>query len=75
MENFFVFADRTSVKPNNARKILKNLINDLGLDGNNYLFHGLRGGRAVDLYQMGVSVETIKKLGRWRSSAVYNYLH
>ena len=42
-EQFFVFSDRSPVKP-------------------------------VHLYDMGVSVEDIKKIGRWRSSAVFNYL-
>ena len=32
------------------------------------------GGWLSDLLKMGFTVETIKKLGRWRSNAVYAYL-
>ena len=39
-----------------------------------YLFHGFQSGRASDLLKLGVSVETIKKLGRWHSNAVFRYL-
>ena len=73
-EPFFVFADRSPVKPWHACKILNILIKQVGLEPVNYLFHGFRGGRACDLCGMGVSVETIKKLGRWRSNVVYAYL-
>ena len=41
---------------------------------NSIVFHGLRAGRAVDLLRMGVSFETIKKLGHWKSNIVYEYL-
>ena len=35
--------------------------------------HGIRLGHVTDLLNLGVSVETIKKLGRWKSNAVYVY--
>ena len=39
-----------------------------------YDTHSLHIRRATDLYKSGSKVETIKQLGRWKSSAVYNYL-
>ena len=56
------------------RGVLVTLIKRIGLDSSLYQVHGLRSGRATDLCELGVSVETIKKLGQWRSNAVYTYL-
>ena len=53
---------------------LKLLIKMVELNPENYCFHGFRGGRATSLHQMGISVETIKKLGRWKTNAVFQYL-
>ena len=73
-EQFFVFKDHSPVTPKAMWKVFKDCISDIGLNSNSYVFHGFRAGRACDLLEMGVSVETIKKLGRWRSNAVYVYL-
>ena len=73
-EQFFVFRDHTPVKAANARHILKLLITQANLDPSPYQFHGLRSGRSSNLVKLGVSVETIKKLGCWKSNAVFTYL-
>ena len=73
-EQFFIFRDRTPVTPNHVRPVLKQTLKQLGLNNKLYGFHSLRGGRATDLLEMSVSVETIKSLGRWKSSAVFKYL-
>ena len=73
-ENFFVFKDRTPVKPYTITKILKETLTACNFDARYYSMHGMRSGRSVDLLSMGVSVETIKKLGRWKSNAVFRYL-
>ena len=73
-EQFFVFQDNSPVKPAQTRKVLKELLNEAGLNSQLYTFHGFRSGRASDLLSLNLSVETMKKLGRWRSSAVYTYL-
>ena len=39
-----------------------------------YSVHSVRMGRACDLLKLGLSVESIKKIGRWRSNAVFRYL-
>ena len=73
-EPFFVFKDRTPVTANNFRNILNKLIMKCGLDPVFYGTVGFRAGCTTDLLDMGVSVETIRKLGRWKSNAVYTYL-
>ena len=73
-ELLFIFRDGSDVKPVHLRNMLQQLTQSLGLNHTLYSFHGFRGGCATDLYEMGVSVETLKKLGRWKSNAVYTYL-
>ena len=72
-EPFFVFLDRSPVTPNHARSTLKSMIHNIGFYETLYNFHSLRIGRCGDLLKLGLSVETIKKLGRWRSNAVFAY--
>ena len=53
---------------------LKNFIKFAGFNEKLYSSHSLRFGRSCDLYKLGLSVETIKKIGSWRSDSVYRYL-
>ena len=73
-ELFFIFKDGSPVTPNNMRTVLKTILQLGRFDSRLYLTHGFRSGRALDLLKAGLSVETIKKLRRWKSNAVYNYL-
>ena len=73
-EQFFVFKDKTPVSPIHFRAVFKSLLKLKKLDLSLYGTHSFRAGRSLDLLDMGVSVETIEKMGRWKSSAVYNYL-
>ena len=73
-EPFFIFRDGTPVKPIHVRQLLKSLLKNLKLDHTLYSTHSFRIGRATDLQKAGHDIETIKKLGRWRSNAVYKYL-
>ena len=73
-EPIFIFKDRSPVKPVHLRLIMKKLLVAVGFDYGLYCFHGIRTGRACDLYKLGFSVETIRKMGRWKSSAIYTYL-
>ena len=67
-EQFFVFKDRSPVEPRHARLMLKKLLLL-------YNFHCIRMGMASDLLEIHYcSVETIRKIGRWKSTAVYTYL-
>ena len=73
-EPFFIFRDRTPVTPAQTRGVLHMALKDAKYNPNLYCFHMLRAGRAVDLMRMGVPIEVIKRLGRWKSNAVYEYL-
>ena len=73
-ENFFIFSDGTSVKPDHFRKILADCIDRLNLNSKLYGMQSLRSGRACDLLKAGLSVEDIKRIGHWKSNAVYKYL-
>ena len=73
-EQFFVFRDRSPVTPVNARKCLKELLWIAGYDHTVFFGHSFRTGRALDLLKYGLSVETIKDIGHWKSNAVFLYL-
>ena len=73
-EPFFCLSDNSPVKPEQLQNTLKNLIKTCGFNNDVHEVHSLRTGRASDLLKMGVSVETIKWLGRWKSNAVFTYL-
>ena len=74
-EQFFVFQDRTPVKTTQVSRLLNELMTSGGFDNTKYSFHGLRAGRGVNLLRLGVSVETIKKLGHWKTNGVFSYLN
>ena len=73
-ENFFVFRDRSVVSQGHFRGIFQFMLRLAGFDHTAYSSQGLQAGRACDLMKIGISVETIKKLGWWKSNAVYVYL-
>ena len=73
-EPFFVFKDKMPVGIAQFRKTLKLALSLAGFDETLYDTHSLRAGRSCDLMNMNVSIETIKKLGRWKSNAVFTYL-
>ena len=56
------------------RNTLKHILQFAGFKKEYYCVHSFRTGRAMDLLKYGVLVETIKKLGRWKSNAVFTYL-
>ena len=74
MNRFSFFRDRSPVTPSHMRLIFQSCLKSVRLNYKNYRLHGIRAGRALDLLNMGVSVETIKQLGQWKSNAVYAYL-
>ena len=73
-EPFFVFRDKTPVKPEDARILLRNILTRLGLDPNLYGMHSLRAGRTSDLVNFGYSISEVRRMGRWRSNAVFRYI-
>lgn len=70
----FMYRDRT-VKAQEFQVMLKEAINVIDLDKNNYNTHSLHIGRVKDLQKSGVSVELIKSMGRWKSNAIYKHLN
>ena len=50
------------------------MLTQAGYNSKLYTFHSERSRRALDLLKLGLSVETIKRLGRWKSNAVFRYL-
>ena len=73
-EQFFVFSDNSEVRQLTVCSILSRVLKAADLNPHAYVFHDLCLGRATDLMALGLSVETIKKIGRWRSNAVFTYL-
>ena len=74
-EQFFVFSDRRPVTCNHMRKTLKHTLKAAGFNNTVYDTHSYRIGRAVDLrVKHNISVESIRRLGRWKSSLIYDYL-
>ena len=70
-EQFFVFSDRSRVKLEHVRNIIRKLITNMGLQGHLYDTHSLRIGRSCDLLKKGHSIDEIKLL---IANAVYKYL-
>ena len=73
-ENFFIYSDRSPVTAEATRKLLKDILKVLNLDPNLYSMHSLRIGRGSDLRKFNYPISEIKRLGRWRSNAVFRYL-
>ena len=72
---FFIFSDRTPVRPHNMRTTLRAVLEQTGLTPQSYDTHSLRLGRAVDLLHYKVQISVIRHLGRWKSNAVFTYLN
>ena len=73
-EPFFIFRDRSRLKTSQVSTMLNSLLKGIRLNHNLYSFHSLRSGRACDLLKMSVSLESVKKIRRWKSNAVFSYL-
>ena len=73
-ETFFTFADGSPIPTQCLSKCLKMMVKHAGFDPVLYGTHSFCTGRSCDLLKLGLSVETIKKLGRWKSNAVFKYL-
>ena len=74
IEQFFVFRDRSPVKPSHLRHVLKRALLRIGINYKLYSFHSLRIGKASQLIDLGYAIEIVKRLGRWKSNAVYKYI-
>ena len=61
-EQLFIFSDRSNLKAYHVRKLLRSILQGMGLDQYNYDTHSFRIGRATDL-DKEVSIDKIKQLG------------
>ena len=73
-EQFLIFENGLPLKSSQFRNVLRELLAKLDLDPDIYDTHSFRIGRATDLLKFGMSVENIKKIGRWKSNTVFDYL-
>ena len=73
-EQFFIFQDRSPVKPIHVHNLLRILLKKLTLNADLYDCHSVRAGRASQLIKLGYTVDEVKRLGRWKSNAVYKYI-
>ena len=77
---FLVSACRPDGHPDGAKPLiytaaladLRKLLNDLGYDGNLYGEHSGKRGAASHAIDSGMSVDTLQRLGGWRSSTMPN---
>ena len=74
-EPLFIFRDGSPVKCLQVRKMLREAISKLRLPEMSFDVHSLRIGRSSDLIKYGYSIEEVKRMGRWRSNAVFKYIH
>ena len=74
-EQFFVFSDRSPVTAQNASMVLRQAISGIGLKGSSYGINSFHIGRTSDLInKFHKSLDEVKWVGRWKSSAVYCYI-
>ena len=73
-EPFFVFRDYSPVTGTHMRSTLHLMLQLMNYDQTLYNCTSFRIGRSCDLLKYGVTIENIKKLGRWKSNVVYTYL-
>ena len=72
-EPFFMLSDGKPVKLAQMNHCLKDCLVQLGKNPRHYSVHSFPIGRSNDLLKLGLSVESIKRLGRWKSNAVFKY--
>ena len=73
-EPFYVFSDNSPVSPDNVRRVLRTILQICGEEPTLFGFHSFRIGHSRDLLKLGLTVESIMKIGHWKSNAVYAYL-
>ena len=73
-EQFFVFRGGNPVKPAQATKVLKLVIDKLGLNSKLYSMHSFHIGRTIDLIKYNYPLEVVQRMGRWKSNAVLHYI-
>ena len=73
-EQFFVFSNKEPVEPIHTRKLLKDVISNLGLNSDYYGMHSMRIGRTTDLIKYNYPIDEVRRMGRWRTNIVFKYI-
>ena len=73
-EPLFRFTTGQHLTYHHYNRIIKHLIQLIGLDPSQYSSHSLRAGAATQAARAGLAPEAIKRLGRWRSHAYMLYM-
>lgn len=75
LDPFFVFVDNSPVKPYQMQAVLKRALKGFGLDPTDFGIHSLRIGYATTLDHRHVSLDVIRRKGRWKgTNVVYRYI-
>ena len=74
-EQFFIFRDHSPVKSSMVCTAFKKVLSNINLQGRNFDLHGFHVGHACNLLKYGYTIQEIQRIGRWKSNAVYVYLH
>ena len=73
-DQFFIFRDGSPATPQHVRVLLKECLQNIGLDPFLYGFHSFRVGRTTDLIKYHYSIEEVKRMGRWHTNTVFRYI-
>ena len=73
-EQLFIFHDKSPVRANHAREILKLMINRIGLNSALYGMHNFRIGWTTDLVKYNYPIEKVRVMGRWKSYVIFKYI-
>ena len=73
-DQFFVFRDGSPVYPSHVKKVLREILKSLNFNEKLFDCHSFRIGRCSEMIKLGIPIEVVKRLGRWRSNAVYRYI-
>jgi integrase len=76
-ESEYLFSDERGKKlsPSTPRSIIKQTLDQCGIDSKRYGGHSARKGAATAAVAAGVDMNLLKRHGRWKSDAVYVYVH
>lgn len=73
-EQYFVYQGHIPVQAAKFREVLKTLLRFANINADCFNTHSFRIAHANDLRRLGKDVSYIQQIGRWKSSAVWNYL-
>ena len=74
-DQYYIFRDRSPVKSEHVRRVLRRALTSIGLNPLLYNTHSFRARRALDLVtKFGKNLQFVKFARCWRSNTVYKYV-